>query len=476
LNDRFKAPALRGRSLFIRYTDRVPISPGQYALTPPYELLAAAERGHLVFDQRLIRALQADPARTLPDLIRFAQEKRPEPRVDIGLDLLHLFTLMPSPEAVPLLIEQLRIDPEESPMEVLELAVKLGEPVIGPLIDLFDETGRQHSEVLFVALTAGARGERIESAIAAIEALDPEEAVFLREIGATTYQSEGLNSSVEYPAEASPDLTELPEAERELFLLGESAELRAMAAASYLGQELTDRRRQMFLVMGVADPSAVVRGLCWEALREHTDQPPILKLMAERLLVATDPLERAHLANALADHPEIPGVVETIEASYAEPGLRAKALEAMWRSLDRRWIDRPGRHLDDKDQAVRRQALLAVGYFQLRAEAPRLEKCFEDPELRLDAIFAYALAAPADDTPFGLRQLEKRIEGLAGSLDEIDAEVLRDGLDARMAMAGRRRSPAAAAALPSAAPKAGRNDPCPCGSGKKYKKCCGSAA
>ncbi len=26
------------------------------------------------------------------------------------------------------------------------------------------------------------------------------------------------------------------------------------------------------------------------------------------------------------------------------------------------------------------------------------------------------------------------------------------------------------------APKIGRNDPCPCGSGKKYKKCCGVAA
>jgi uncharacterized protein len=25
------------------------------------------------------------------------------------------------------------------------------------------------------------------------------------------------------------------------------------------------------------------------------------------------------------------------------------------------------------------------------------------------------------------------------------------------------------------APKPGRNDPCPCGSGKKYKKCCGAA-
>ena len=29
-------------------------------------------------------------------------------------------------------------------------------------------------------------------------------------------------------------------------------------------------------------------------------------------------------------------------------------------------------------------------------------------------------------------------------------------------------------AIPSSAPKVGRNEPCPCGSGKKYKKCCGS--
>ena len=26
----------------------------------------------------------------------------------------------------------------------------------------------------------------------------------------------------------------------------------------------------------------------------------------------------------------------------------------------------------------------------------------------------------------------------------------------------------------AAGPKVGRNDPCPCGSGKKYKKCCGA--
>ena len=27
---------------------------------------------------------------------------------------------------------------------------------------------------------------------------------------------------------------------------------------------------------------------------------------------------------------------------------------------------------------------------------------------------------------------------------------------------------------PRVAPKPGRNDPCPCGSGKKFKKCCGA--
>ncbi|HUT75007.1 MAG TPA: SEC-C metal-binding domain-containing protein [Armatimonadota bacterium] len=28
----------------------------------------------------------------------------------------------------------------------------------------------------------------------------------------------------------------------------------------------------------------------------------------------------------------------------------------------------------------------------------------------------------------------------------------------------------------SSGPKVGRNDPCPCGSGRKYKKCCGRSA
>ena len=36
--------------------------------------------------------------------------------------------------------------------------------------------------------------------------------------------------------------------------------------------------------------------------------------------------------------------------------------------------------------------------------------------------------------------------------------------------------PQAGATVRYEKPKPGRNDPCPCGSGKKYKKCCGAAA
>jgi len=43
----------------------------------------------------------------------------------------------------------------------------------------------------------------------------------------------------------------------------------------------------------------------------------------------------------------------------------------------------------------------------------------------------------------------------------------------REATPGRSLKPAASAITAPRA-KVGRNDPCPCGSGKKYKKCCGA--
>ena len=62
--------------------------------------------------------------------------------------------------------------------------------------------------------------------------------------------------------------------------------------------------------------------------------------------------------------------------------------------------------------------------------------------------------------------------------DEIDAlteqaPTVIPGLVATL-YAARKATPQAAEPAAPLPPKVGRNDPCPCGSGKKYKKCCGA--
>jgi len=65
----------------------------------------------------------------------------------------------------------------------------------------------------------------------------------------------------------------------------------------------------------------------------------------------------------------------------------------------------------------------------------------------------------------------------AGDLSELPLARPGDGRSRRdpaMAPARSLRSSAAPALAPAMKAKVGRNDPCPCGSGKKYKKCCGA--
>lgn len=90
-----------------------------------------------------------------------------------------------------------------------------------------------------------------------------------------------------------------------------------------------------------------------------------------------------------------------------------------------------------------------------------------------------------DDIPFGMsREQFERFWKLAkeSAFEPKTGVLMPDGTDLETAMSSLERTP-----LPSvdeapeydarpepirAAPRVGRNDPCPCGSGKKYKKCC----
>ncbi len=76
---------------------------------------------------------------------------------------------------------------------------------------------------------------------------------------------------------------------------------------------------------------------------------------------------------------------------------------------------------------------------------------------------------PKLDSPFGLMDLNELVD----SFDRLGGE-LSDELKQHIAAteAEFEAHRARVAPVKAAAPKPGRNDPCPCGSGKKYKRCC----
>ena len=72
-----------------------------------------------------------------------------------------------------------------------------------------------------------------------------------------------------------------------------------------------------------------------------------------------------------------------------------------------------------------------------------------------------------------MAKLRERLEELVGGFGEGEAHVVDAAIELRCELAGVEEEPPPPPAVSS---KVGRNDPCPCGSGKKYKKCCGAAA
>jgi uncharacterized protein len=101
--------------------------------------------------------------------------------------------------------------------------------------------------------------------------------------------------------------------------------------------------------------------------------------------------------------------------------------------------------------------ILALGDPQVMAEIePRKAKRSREAG-RLTALLADSLPV-----------LEKMTRALREDGDLNDVAPPADLLDRIAGKAG--------AASKPAAPQVGRNDPCPCGSGQKYKRCCGAAA
>ena len=158
---------------------------------------------------------------------------------------------------------------------------------------------------------------------------------------------------------------------------------------------------------------------------------------------------------------------EEKEALFPEGRLREVERMVLLRNVDQKWMD----HIDAMDDLIEGINLRAYGQ-QNPITAYRLES---------GNMFDEMIASVKEDTAKMLLSVQPANEIRREEVSKNNtASIKRDPM-------ARPRSSAAgvhgAAAEPpkkkepirkSAAEKVGRNDPCPCGSGKKYKKCCGA--
>jgi hypothetical protein len=497
----------------------VTLTPEQFLERSPYDLLTLAARGLVGVDHRFLQAIVSRPKVAIPDLIRFGTEDHTDSRIDLEEDLCALCRYFDTPQLMPLLIELVRHDPPEIHEDLAATFVRVGEPAIGPLLDLYNELGEEEGgDVAFLLTLLKIRDPRIWHLLREHLEFSAEESVFLFGIYGDPAaipileqlksQAPELESEIQpviqqlcnpvtepkpdpidlwelYPETLGPVFGVLSEEERLEFLSSPSAEYRADAVISFQGGDLDERIARRMLQLARHDPDPNVRVQAWEAVGGANEVPEFRQALLERLNNTSVPVaERVSALLGLAGI-EHPAIHDRIEEFYQTPETRARSIEAMARSLDRRYNSVYSRHLGDADVETRRAAIRGIGMAQVHGEANRIREFFDDEEFRLDALFSYALAVPTKLSRGNALALFRKIEEQAGGLSDLEGEVIESALDMRLMRHGldpvflklsdedsEIPEPVSDAVINS--PKIGRNDPCPCGSGKKYKKCCGA--
>jgi HEAT repeat protein len=498
-----------------QHTMSVVIDPEKLLSYSGYDLLKAASRGRLGIDQRWIHALVDRPQEVLPDIVRFAEEDHTDDPMLLETDLVNIFQHLKASEGIPYLLRLIRAHPDDIQDEVVEALVVIGQPAVEPLLALYKELGAERGgEVAFLLAGLHIRDPRILEMLLSRLDVDWSDALFHLEVYADPEAIPELErrlASVEdedkrqdlldtikdlngphqethitdfniweyYPPTAPPEFDVLSEEEHRLYLNNPDKDVRTAAAIAFFGTSFSTETRAKLLELAKNDPDPEVRACCWEAFLDQTEEPELRRVMMERLGDPEIPNnECAGLALGLARHSDNPLVRKTILALAKDPETRERATEAMWRSFDDSFGPDVVKYINDPDEEVRRNAIWGIGYLQVTNSADLLKPFFKNDELRADALHNYALAMPGPTTRKKIHDLYEKISDEANGFTDGEDAAVKAGLDARLVHAGlepvfhshdHEHEPDQAVS----AEKVGRNDPCPCGSGKKYKKCCG---
>ncbi|MGI9074556.1 MAG: hypothetical protein ACR2JB_25300 [Bryobacteraceae bacterium] len=453
------------------------LDPNRLTEAKPAEVLAAAASGHLGLDHRFLHSLLDRSAESLPAVVQFAERDRSHDAVDLSPELVALFRHWKTPAAVPFFIHYIREAPQDLPDELIEAIVEIGHPALEPLIALYEDLDQSESdELAFILANLRIRDQRVLKILLDRLEYDLSDAVFLlglfgdpaakraveqkagelgegseaikKEISETLEQLTGVPNRDEdhepfdiwalYPAEVDLPMELLDEDERAELFQHPIASMRASAVASFFNRELNAHLRGKLLALAKNDPDASVRARAWEALTDATAETEVVEAMLQALRNAELSIEeRGGLLVGLAPEADRNEVRAGIVDFYNTSQGRAKALEAMWRSLHPGFREYFARHLEDPDLEIRRGAVWGIGYYGLKSELDRVRKLFDDEDLRSDALFAYALALPADVSRGRMKGLLTRVEKDAHGLSEMEEELVKAALDERLMLAGK---------------------------------------
>lgn len=509
------------------------ITPSNFAEFSAYDLLDAVSKGRIGLDHRLLHRLLDEPEKSAPDILRFALEDRGADPIKLDYELIAIFRHLGTPDALPFYLKVLRHDPVDVPEELVNAILPVREAALEPLLQLYEELDEEESgEIAFLLASFRSSDSRVlpillerleydagDGAIclglhgdpAARPALEklleelPEEEAHLRQdvrdaveqLGRVADQSvEPYDIWEEFPETASPEWDLLTEEELLDALNSPDPEYRKGAVNGLRVKDISDHARDLLFEHARTDESATVRGAAWRALSPEAEEREIRAAMLARLEDPSAPLEeRAGALVGLGSEAEKQPVRKFAEEFYNYPESRAAAIGAMWRSLDRNFAKYVAPHVTDKDPEIRDEAILGVGYLCISEAAEELRKHFEDADVRSDALFAYALSVRHEISKGRMQTLLGEIEEAAGGFTGGEEDLVKMALDERLLLNGRdpvffperhedrhayelakptAEAPAAAAPAIASSAKIGRNEPCPCGSGKKYKKCCGA--
>ena len=500
-------------------------SPARYDQIPVAELLRAASRGWIGVDRPLLKSIIDRGESAAEEVLAFSRQPHDQDRIGLDLVLADLFRSLRTPEAIAFYLDLIRREPLDVDDSIVEALLTYREQALEPLLQLYEELGEeQGADTAFVLAGLRLRDQRVLSILlerlefdtgdgafllglygdpAARPALEKmlaevpaEDAELRRETSYAlaqlddpepSYESPAFDLLAGYPERELPEFDILPESERIEMFVSDDAEIRAGAAYSFFNAELQSNARAALLKLAQSDPDPNVRGRAWESLADagmdSEGDPPVRAAMLAVLADHSCPIEeRGGAAVALYPVADAPDVRPHIEALYEEGGpARAKALEAMWRSLYDPFAKYFPPHLADPDRTILRQALRGTGYFRLSGQAEKIASYFQDEDLREDALYAYALAMPGETTRGRARGMLRKIDSLA-DLTPAEIRVVMFGIDERLRLHGlhpvfdaesEREDGEPESSAPASHAKVGRNDPCPCGSGKKFKKCHG---